>query len=290
MKLPDLLEQSGIPYLTEGHEHCRPGWVQMDCPFCAKNAGRYRMGYNLSGGYLNCWACGHHSIVSVLVELGWKWDQAKRLLTDLELDTQREITSLRGTLKMPTSMTPLMKPHIKYLINRGFTKPQKLEKLWGLSATSIHASLPWRIVIPIIFQGETVSWTSRSINDDVRLRWISAPQESEVLSVKRLLYGMDYCRHCCVVHEGPTDVWRIGPGAVGLCGTGYSRAQVLRISRFPVRAICFDSSPDAQERARLLCDELEAFPGETHYVELDAEDPGSASKKEVRKLRRAFLA
>ena len=45
----------------------------------------------------------------------------------------------------------------------------------------------------------------------------------------------------------------------GTLGVGYSRAQLLRISKYPLRAVCFDSEPAAQERARQLCEELGDF-------------------------------
>jgi hypothetical protein len=105
------------------------------------------------------------------------------------------------------------------------------------------------------------------------------------MSRKDLLYGEDYCRDAIVVTEGPTDAWRIGPGAVATFGLAYSRAQVLRISRYPLRVICFDSEPEAQRQARRMRDELTAFPGETVIVRLDSKDAASAKPKEVRQLR-----
>ena len=92
-----------------------------------------------------------------------------------------------------------------------------------------------------------------------------------------------------VVVEGPFDAMRIGPGAVAVMGTGWSRAQLLAISKFPVRAVVFDSEPEAQERARRLCHDLSVFEGKTSRIQLDAADPGSASKAEITRLRKYFL-
>jgi hypothetical protein len=50
--------------------------------------------------------------------------------------------------------------------------------------------------------------------------------------------------------------------------------------------VCFDNQAVAQRKARALCDELSAFGGETLNVILDAKDAGSATDKEIRKLRR----
>ena len=103
---------------------------------------------------------------------------------------------------------------------------------------------------------------------------------------KELLYGEDYCRGSVIIHEGPTDVWRTGPGAVALLGTGFTDAQVLRLSHYGLRIVCFDSEPAAQRRANKLCSLLDGFPGETINVVLDSKDPGSATPKEIAKLRK----
>ena len=116
--------------------------------------------------------------------------------------------------------------------------------------------------------------------------------DQEAVNHKTLIYGADFCRHAIVVVEGPLDTWAIGPGAGALCGTGFTRAQVLAISRFPVRAICFDALPDAQKTARELCNLLRVLPGETYNVVLDSKDPGEAlttNPRELRQLRKHFL-
>jgi hypothetical protein len=69
----------------------------------------------------------------------------------------------------------------------------------------------------------------------------------------------------------------------------YTRAQVAQLARYPVRAICLDSTPEAQAVARRLANDLSVLRGETHVVELDAPDPGEAKPHEIKQLRAAFL-
>ena len=88
-----------------------------------------------------------------------------------------------------------------------------------------------------------------------------------------------------MVVEGPTDVWRIGPGAVATMGLSFTQAQVQRILQYPIRAICFDNSLQAQSTANRLAGMLELFPGKTMRIELDSDDPGNASDREVRAVR-----
>jgi DNA primase len=163
-----------------------------------------------------------------------------------------------------------------------------MQRLWNAQGIGMSSQLPWRIFIPIELNGEMVSWTTRSIND-YGLRYISAKLTQESFPHKHLLYGEDYARHTVIIHEGPLDVWTVGPGAVGTLGTSYTRAQVVRMSKYLRRVVCFDNEPEAQRRARKLCDDLEPFEGETHNVILDAKDANTASAKEIRRLRRLYL-
>jgi hypothetical protein len=102
----------------------------------------------------------------------------------------------------------------------------------------------------------------------------------------RLLYGWDYVRQGVIVVEGPTDVWRVGPGAVGTLGLSVSATQIALLSKVPTRVICFDTEPQAQRRASALADALSVMPGTTYKVELDSADPGKATRKEIRRLRK----
>lgn len=165
-----------------------------------------------------------------------------------------------------------------------------MKRLWCLQGIGIAARLSWRIYIPIHYQGEVVSWTTRAIGKHVQPRYLSAGPEQESVSHKSILYGGDYVRNAVIVCEGPTDVWRIGPGAVATLGTSYSRSQMLEISKVPIRAVCFDMERPAQKRATKLVEELRAFPGLTMRIELEtANDVADADEDEVAEIRRAVL-
>jgi len=73
-----------------------------------------------------------------------------------------------------------------------------------------------------------------------------------------------------VICEGPVDAWALGPGGVATCGVGYTAAQRAAASRYPVRVACFDSEPDAQQRAEVLCAELSVMPGQTMLWRLES--------------------
>lgn len=288
MNFPELLQKLNVEFVREGeHHHARPGWIQLDCPFCGSGSRKFHMGYSMSGNFCNCWKCGGHSLVNVLVQITSKpVGECKKLLGGLEhVHTQERVHT--GKLVVPKGVGELLPIHRKYLKERGFTDLDELQRLWKVQGIGLSARLSWRLFIPIHYKREVVSWTTRAVRKDVELRYISAGSEEEAVPHKSILYGADHVKHVAVLVEGPIDCWKIGPGAVATCGTGYSRAQLDKLSKYPVRAVCYDNEPIAQKRARDIVNMLSAFPGETYNIQLDAKDAGEASEKEIKKLRRA---
>lgn len=283
MRFDEVLRELNIRYQTEGKD-CRPGWLQLVCPFCHGNP---YLGYNLSGNYFHCWRCGPLRILDTLAEFTGQPARALRKYTE-DIERDRSVTAVkRGKLVLPAGLGPLKPAHSRYLKRRGYY-PKQLEHHWGIQGIAHSIRLSWRIFIPIMFEGEIVSWTTRSISNST-LRYVSASPSEELLDHKKLLYGEDYCRHAIIVHEGPFDVWRTGPGAVCTFGLGYSRAQIVRMSKYLVRVVCFDNESAAQKRARELCDMLSVFDGDTYNVVLGAKDAGEAPQKEIDRLRSEFL-
>lgn len=292
----ELLEELDIPFVEEGHEHCRDGWVQLDCPSCSPNTQHWRLGFNIAYGYVNCWHCGRLGLAETLAESsGRSRSQVRSLLGGLERRSAPRRERVRGTLKLPEGLAPLRKAHRRYLESRRLD-PDEIVSKWEVQGIGLAVELSWRLFIPIHYHGDVVSWTTRSIADNHKLRYRSAGSTDEAIPHKTLLYGEDYARHSIVIVEGPIDAWTIGPGCVATCGTGLmGNAQLARIAKYPVRAICFDSEPKAQSRARDLMRQLRGFPGKTFNVELesgkDANDclRTSYGRREVREIRKRFL-
>lgn len=300
MTILEILDELGIEKRQVGeHEHARPDWVQIDCPRCSIS-GHFRLGINLSNPRASCWACGSIPLWEVLAESSNmpKRDIAK-LLTGLER-SDTPIIKHQGKLVLPDGLGSLLPAHKKYLRKRGFN-PSVIERFWhvqGLGHTAgiyrvndrgnrYWQSLAWRLFIPIEQRGQIVTWTTRSIADDPTVkRYIAANNAESLVPRSQVLYGEDFAANAIVVHEGATDVWAMGRGAVATLGLGYSRHQVEQMLKYPVRCICFDNEPAAKNRARQLADELSVFAGETYMVTLEGNDPASAPKCEIKKLRR----
>lgn len=283
MEFVNLLRDHGIE-TSDKHHHARSGWIQIDCPWCSKGSRKFRLGYNLAKNYLNCWTCGYHNLVETFAELAEiTIKESTKLLRQVERPVIRKETTLQGKLKNPSGIGPLTKRHRNYLTGRGFD-PDELVRLWNVAGIGLHSRLSWRIFIPIYLEGKQVSWTTRAVEGSSR--YISASPAEESLPHKTLLFGEDYARNAIVIHEGPFDVFRTGPGAVATLGTSYTRKQLLRMSKYPVRVVCFDSSKDAQDRAKTLAKELMGFPGETWNVKLSGKDAAESPDSEIKELRK----
>lgn len=285
MKIQELLREYRVAFVSAGeHHHARSGWIALkSCPFCGSS--KYHLGYHLEAGFFNCWKCKGHGVISTLTKIGVPFKQAEAFFRGRTLVLSREQREARGVLKEPKGRGPLLKIHREYIESRGLNPEEVLEH-WELEGIGrLGGRLAWRIYIPISFRGERVSWTSRTVGEKGS-RYLSASSQEESINHKTLVYGLDLCRQSIIALEGPGDAWNIGPGSGALFGIDFQPAQVLLLSQFPRRIVCFDSSPDAQRRAKELCAELSLFPGYTEQVELDAEDPGKASRKEVKLLRK----
>ena len=286
MNIREILSDHKIAFLTESHRHARSGWVQVDCPWCGPGSNRFHLGFNEARGSVSCWRCGRHGLAETLAVLcniskpdAWKFSKS----IDRIKAPRREHT---GTLQVPTGLVDRHPAHENYLTGRHFDVDSLID-VWGIRFLDQDAlKLKWRVWIPIHYDGEVVSWTTRSIAEDAHQRYLSASSEQESIPHKTLLYGEDYASHSIIIHEGPTDVWATGPGAVGTLGTSFTHSQMVRMTKYQIRVVCFDSEPVAQERARALCDMLSIFEGETFNARLDAKDAATAPRREIKRLRR----
>lgn len=288
MNFIELLEEHHVPQAPENHEHVRAGWIQIDCPFCSPNSQRYRLGWNLQYNYANCWSCGHVNakrLLTTLFHISFK--EAEKFLKGVTPERQEKHAHI-GKYVEPSGVGELLYGHRKYIYHRGFSI-EEIQKLWSVQGIGIAPRLSWRLFIPIFYHGQKVSWTTRAIGE-VEPRYMSASLQEEYIDHKNLLYGEDFCRHAIVVCEGPIDAWAIGPGAVATFGLSFTTAQLRKMAKYSIRAICFDNEPHAQLAATKLVKQLSVFPGQTYNIQLDSKDPGEAKHREIARIRKEILS
>jgi hypothetical protein len=288
VQLTEALSELGIEFREAGaHHHVSTGWVGVDCPSCSPGTGGFRLGINLRSLGVNCWSCGPLRLADSLARSsGGRLGDVLRLLSGVErLHTPRKQHS--GRFAWPEGTGPLTQPHRAYLRRRKGDPPldaELLQRLWGLKSCRTPGRTYEHVIIPIIQDGECISWTARNTRAG-RSRYQNARPDQEAVPAKECLYGWDYVRGCVIVHEGPVDVWRTGPGGVALMGLTWSAAQLSLLASVPRRVVCLDATPQAQAAARRLAAELALCGGQTLNVCLDSKDPGEATSAETAYLR-----
>lgn len=292
MNIRGVLRELGIPF-REAREssHVSQGWIGIVCPMpgCGQG-GKFGRGINLRSFRTTCWKCGPARLGTVLSLAAHKpLSAVLGLLPKLEQDpSDRAEVRPTGRYKPPVGVGPLQPAHRNYLWSRGFD-PDEIAEYWQVQAIGdVPTQYAWRLFVPASEEDRPVSWTTRAIGRR-EPRYKAADPTDEDVPIHSVLYGSDLARHAIVIVEGPTDAWAVGPGAVATFGLSVTPAQVAKMAKYAVRAICFDNEPAAQRRARRLADQLSIFPGQTSVVQMSGPDPATSPKDEIKELRAAFL-
>lgn len=288
--IESLLQTHNVEYRTR-HRDVRAKFIGLVCPFCGK-PGEYYLGISTEYLGVNCWRCGSHKLRDVLKHCGVPSHAITQLYDShfAGLGSDRTKERDTGAYKPPRVIPLIDAPRVfrDYVQGRKLD-PAELGESWGVQAIMPPDKYAWRLFIPITERGRSVSWTTRSIDAQAYVRYLTAPPEREAKPGRELLYGADYCGHAIIVVEGPVDAWRIGPGAVATMGLTLSREQMSAIGKYPVRVIAFDNEPEAQKRAKKLYRRLSEYDGQTHRYVFQSNDAGSASDREITKLRKEYL-
>jgi len=299
MDIVRLYQDFSITHKTEGHKHCRPGFVNTVCPFCTGNPG-FHLSYNLNDNYFVCWRCGWHPPVGTISKLlkmpiAETYHVIKQYGILSYLTQTKKVDLKKKRFKLPSNTEPLQERHKNYLEKRGFD-PTQLEKEWNLLGTSIFSRLDSlsyksRIIIPFTWNGEVVSFDSRDITNHHPYKYMACPKERELIEHKRILYGnQEKWKETGICVEGPTDVWRLGPTAFATSGIKFTTKQVEIIATSFKRVfIVFDNDRQAQKQAKLLAADLRFRGVDVYIVDDIEEDPGSMTNKEAKYLIKCLI-
>jgi len=296
-----ILDDYNIPYVTEGHKHASPRWVNVHCPFCTGSQ-NYHLGINEDFKGANCWRCGGHSITSVFEKLlNLPAAEVKRILAKYRDTSRTMIKETKSKIaihpfKYPQPCGPLNKYGKQYLLNRKFD-PEYLEKEWDLQQTGIISKLDSisynnRLLIPILWDETLVSFQTRDITGRSDLKYLACPMQREKINHKTIVYGNQaYCsrQKRIIIVEGVTDVWRLGPAAVATFGIQFKIEQVLALAKLHNNfVIMFDNEVQAQEQARKLMIKLKTLGKNVSLFVVD-DDPGNLSQIEADHLIKDIL-
>jgi hypothetical protein len=289
MDIIQLYQDFSVPFVTEGHKHSRTGWVNVECPWCEGNPG-YHLGYELSSDHYYCWRCGWHPITPTVARLINKSErEVGKLIKEYGLrihPIQKEELKPKKEHILPTGVMPLQSKHIEYLEARGFDYT-RISKIWNIMGTGPVSRLDnidfkHRIIIPIIWDGQEVSFTSRDVTGKTDLRYITCPKDRELIHHKHILYGrQEYWKETGILVEGPTDVWRMGTSSCATFGIKFTPFQVRALSsNFRRIAVCFDDDPQASIQTNKIVAELKFRGVDSFRVDIKG-DPGSMKQEDA---------
>ena len=291
MNIEQLYKDYNIPYATEGHKHCRPGWVNTVCPFCVGENPGLHLGYNIEKKRFHCWRCQGHQLNTTLSKLlnTGKRDTAI-IIKDYGLYYRKPTKTKQKvkikSFKYPSNLVELQNNHRKYLIKRNFN-PDRLINEWNLMGSSVfsildHINYKHRIIIPFTWEGRVVSFDSRDITNKSKFKYMACPEKRELVPHKDILYGREEKWGkfgICV--EGPTDVWRMGFNSFATSGITYTFKQLRLIANTFTRvAVVFDNEPQAIKQANKLVADLKFRKVDAFRVNVES-DPGSMLQKDA---------
>jgi hypothetical protein len=250
------------------------------------------MGYNLSDDYVHCWRCGWKPVSLTLaklinVEERVAYDIIKQYGGKSLRKAPEPIVKIRTKAhRLPTGVGPLTAAHRRYLESRQFD-PDLLEREWSLVGTGPISLLDGidykhRIIAPIIWDREEVSFQGRDITERHILRYITCPKDRELVHHKHIIYGQQKkwgSTGLCV--EGITKVWRLGINAIATFGIEFTPTQVRVIAKnFKRVAVLFDPEPQAQKQAKKMVDFLQFRNVDAWNVNIGM-DPGDMKQSDA---------
>jgi len=297
MKIIDLYRDYNLDYKTEGHKHCRPGWVNVECPFCSGNPG-YHLGYNLHHNYFYCWRCGFHPVTKTISSLlNIPYLEARDIIN--QYGGKNEIIQkkiIKNDFKFPSNLLPyFLKTHKNYLHNRGFD-PIYIEQFWGVKASGPVSMLGEhnyanRLIIPIEWEGEIVSFIARDFTSKTSYRYLVCPENYEKIHHKHILYGkQSHWLRFGICVEGVTDVWKIGPLSFATFGIEFTREQVRQmIKYFDTIVVMYDNEPQAEAKAQQLIAKLKFAGVNAFRYRVPTKDPGELTNLQAQKIVNKIL-
>jgi hypothetical protein len=298
MDIIQLYQDFSVDYKTEGHKHCRPGWVNTPCPFCVSTGGHegYHLGYEIETNHFVCWRCGWHPVsLAISLLIGIPEKQVYALVKKYGILVPRliknpEVKAIKVDFKFPSGVitSGLLPHHEEYLWNRGFLDTDTLIKTWDLMSTGPVARLgnldyKHRIMIPFIWNSVYVSFDSRDVTNKALNKYQACPKERELIPHKEIIYcKQEALQDTAICVEGPTDVWRFGVNSFATSGIKYTPKQVRLIARMFKRVpVCFDGGePQAIAQANKLVADLKFRGVDSFRVDIEG-DPGSMKQEDA---------
>ncbi len=302
-----VLQELNVFYADHG-KNVTVGWVNVNCPFCHDPS--WHLGINLLTNRCSCWKCGRRTSFWFYLKEKFGFDNYKlgRLFdkhTQIgQFGPVRDATEPLGhfgreCLKWPSNVKDSPLPiHEKYLRKRGFN-PQEIVPYYNLKFTGHNSKYTkddrtqidfrYRVLAPVIMGGKTVNFIGRDVTEnESAIRYKNCPNEEAIITTKDCLYNSDGVKDIAIIVEGPTDVWNVGFGAVGVIGIKVTKRQIAYLQELHLQKAVLLFDEGAKEEEDKLNDILSIFIPEVFSLDEiwdDYDDPGNLTKAQVKEIR-----
>jgi hypothetical protein len=286
-----VLEHHDIEYWPEG-KNVSADSINIKCPFCDDGSNHCGI-FKRDLGY-HCWRCNSTGTLDYLVAflthrpveecadeiaafgINFGEDAVEQILTLLHPEPEPEDEESQETIRLPeyfelvTQETtfPLLDYYLEW---RNISRQTLIDHQCGICTVGDHMN---RLVIPVYFQGELVSYQAADLTGQSDVKYRTAKNE-----INQFLYRWDMLdpdAGYMILVEGVLDAWRVGGNALATFGTSLTTQQRTLIiqSQYPCIVMCWDGA--AWIHAQKEMEQLQPFFSHIGMVRLpQEEDPDS---------------
>lgn len=268
--LIQFFDQHGIKYRQSGANVSR-GNVATHCPWCGPDDPSEHLSVSIEGKGFRCWRHPDHR--------GKNPARLVRALLRCSMDKAREIVGhsvyipesigdrvqalfakqsdeTYDAIRMPAEFKPFAakpsgRPYERYLRDRGFTLPQidRFTKRYGIRYC-VDGPFAGRIIFPVMFDGELVSWTGRSISPRATLRYKALTPDAESAAEIGYKPALGAISHYLLWYD---QLERSGGDLLVLCEGPFDALKVDVLGRaHGIRATCFFTAAPTEAQMDLL--------------------------------------
>lgn len=303
MGWPEFLQEYNIPWKRGSGNN-----VNLSCPFCGPSDRKMKMTVSTVHSGYNCWRANDHrgwdpaNLICELLKINY---QSAESISDEYFKNVPGSPSINYT-KRPTvaklefpeefekfgSDNRYENQFIDYLLKRKLD-PKFMINRFGLR-WSMGEHYRGRIIIPIYFQNELKTWTSRTISKNCDIKYKACPAEICGHQPFDFLYDADnlHGSDLLIVCEGFFDMAKItssfipGIEATATCGKKISEKQIslLKYLSEYYRKIVISLDPDAKKDRMDMIDHISWVVPNLAYIECPEEDWGSMSTVDIKRV------
>ena len=221
--LKRILSQYNIEYREFG-KNVAQGNINICCPYCKEL--KFHLGIDYKNELFGCWRNVQHSgkLIRLFNFLNINYNfKVKNYQIDDEFNNQinqlfnksEQVNTIKLQLLKEfeyITKTGTGERFWYYLYNRGFIDVQRLIDRFNLLCCKVGDKWKDRIIIPITFNNELVTWSARTIHSYNELRYDTLSNKDSVKSIKHTLFDYDNIKKggdVLFITEGPFDAMKV---------------------------------------------------------------------------------